>query len=220
VIHTSFTERGLRVDLGFFREAYLREGDHFRRRLQDEHISVSNVDRVDALARSVGLPLPLAEARIIANYVDSVIRQPYPDLHVGVEDFLLGAKERGAFVCLVSNTGWLSGNAIRTALQRHGMSRYIDRMVFSDSAGCAKPCKRIFESAIESFGCRPVECVHIGDTLVTDVEGALNAGLNAVHLSETEPPIAGAYRSFSDFKYIIQYLDETFEWVRHFGPSS
>jgi putative hydrolase of the HAD superfamily len=46
--------------------------------------------------------------------------------------------------------------------------------------GVAKPDRAIFSHALELAGAGPEEALHVGDSPVEDVEGALAAGLRAV----------------------------------------
>nr|CAB3252202.1 haloacid dehalogenase-like hydrolase domain-containing protein 2 [Phallusia mammillata] len=43
-----------------------------------------------------------------------------------------------------------------------------------------KPEKRFFHSAIEDLGCKPDECVMVGDDVRDDVGGAINAGMHGI----------------------------------------
>lgn len=212
IIHLELLKHDSLLQQARVRFAYEAESEQFRDRLLDEYVSTSNVQRVNTIARLLGLQLPDIELHRIASSVDSIIFRPLPDLHPGVVSFLSNVAERGVFICLISNTGWLSGKAIGSALQSQGLTRYFDHMIFSDSAECAKPCRRIFESALSLFACSPADCVHIGDSTFTDIEGALSVGMNAVRLSSTQPAISTAHTSFDDFERIKEYLASTFEW--------
>ena len=52
----------------------------------------------------------------------------------------------------------------------------------SESLGVAKPDRVIFQTAAARTGCSVEECVHAGDSLTADVQGALGAGMGAVWL--------------------------------------
>jgi putative hydrolase of the HAD superfamily len=55
------------------------------------------------------------------------------------------------------------------------------RLAFrADEVGSAKPEAKIFEVAMRSLDCLPSEVIHIGDSIETDVNGALNAGITPV----------------------------------------
>jgi len=55
------------------------------------------------------------------------------------------------------------------------------RLAFrADEVGSAKPEAKIFEVAMRAVDCLPSEVIHIGDSIETDVNGALNAGITPV----------------------------------------
>lgn len=45
-----------------------------------------------------------------------------------------------------------------------------------------KPHREMFEKALEMSGCKPEEVVHIGDSLISDVKGAKEAGIRPILL--------------------------------------
>jgi FMN hydrolase / 5-amino-6-(5-phospho-D-ribitylamino)uracil phosphatase len=69
-----------------------------------------------------------------------------------------------------------NGNA---DLERIGASRWFEHVIAAHEIGIAKPDPRIFHLACEHVGVAPAEVLHVGDDLVTDVEGAIGAGLQA-----------------------------------------
>jgi len=46
--------------------------------------------------------------------------------------------------------------------------------------GSAKPDAKIFEVAMSAAACAANEMIHIGDSIETDVNGALNAGVTPI----------------------------------------
>src|SRR3989441_361635 len=63
-------------------------------------------------------------------------------------------------------------------LQRNGLR--FDAVVTSESAQTYKPRPRIFEAALESLRVRPEDVIHVGDSLVADVQGASRLGIRTV----------------------------------------
>ncbi len=69
-------------------------------------------------------------------------------------------------------------------LRESGLLDYFEHIIISEEVGYHKPDPYIFKHAIELSGAAgPENCMMIGDTLPTDVLGALNAGWKAVHYS-------------------------------------
>jgi HAD superfamily hydrolase (TIGR01549 family) len=73
-----------------------------------------------------------------------------------------------------------NGNA---DLQRCGIAHWFSGHVTARSAGAAKPDARIFSRLLAEAGVEAHEVLHIGDDPVTDVAGAMQAGMQAVWLN-------------------------------------
>jgi len=63
-------------------------------------------------------------------------------------------------------------------LQRNALR--FDAVITSESAQTYKPRPRIFEAALESLRVRPEDVIHVGDSLVADVQGASRLGMRTV----------------------------------------
>jgi putative hydrolase of the HAD superfamily len=63
-----------------------------------------------------------------------------------------------------------------------GIRQFFDVIVTSTSAGVAKPDPVIFQMGIDAVGARASESVHVGDQLLSDVQGAEGAGMIPVLL--------------------------------------
>lgn len=73
----------------------------------------------------------------------------------------------------------------RGRLQQLGIERVFDAVVISGELGVAKPDASIFAIALERLRANKETVWHVGDTLKTDVAGALGAGLTAVWLNRS-----------------------------------
>ncbi|MGW6900059.1 HAD family hydrolase [Streptomyces sp. NBC_01727] len=71
------------------------------------------------------------------------------------------------------------GDAQRDKITATGLDRFLDLTVISGEVAVSKPDRRIFEITLERMGLEPADVCHVGDSLVTDIGGALNAGLGA-----------------------------------------
>ena len=65
-------------------------------------------------------------------------------------------------------------------LEKLGMLKYFSWIVTSEEAGAEKPSAEFFRLCVQKAGCKPEECVFIGDNLKKDVEGALENGLQGI----------------------------------------
>lgn len=67
-------------------------------------------------------------------------------------------------------------------LKSSGIGQYFDHVFISEEVGIHKPDPRIFQHAMRQSGATSGDaCMMVGDTFQTDVFGALNAGMQAVH---------------------------------------
>ncbi len=99
-----------------------------------------------------------------------------------VKDILIGLKERGAGVYLVSNA---QACFTKAELDELGITELFDGILISSDAGVKKPHGEIFEVAFRKFGLAPRECYYVGNDLHDDVLGACGVGLKTVYI-ETE----------------------------------
>ena len=64
-----------------------------------------------------------------------------------------------------------------------GLGHHFDFTVTAADAGVMKPHRQIFEYALGLAGVTPAAAVHVGDDVVTDVQGAKAAGMRAVWIN-------------------------------------
>ncbi len=58
--------------------------------------------------------------------------------------------------------------------------RALEYAADTEAVVLGKPAEAFFHSAVDALGCSPAEAVMVGDDAISDVEGALEAGLQAV----------------------------------------
>lgn len=80
-------------------------------------------------------------------------------------------------VCCVSNA---DSEALLTAIEKHDLR--FDAVVSSEEAKCYKPDPGIFKRALTQMGSDPENTVHIGDSLHSDIDGAIRSGIGHVWL--------------------------------------
>ncbi|MCC7531684.1 MAG: HAD family hydrolase [Candidatus Melainabacteria bacterium] len=60
-----------------------------------------------------------------------------------------------------------------------GLGEYFEHLIYSFSAGCAKPDREIFHQALKLFAVPPQAVLMVGDNLINDVQAALSVGMKA-----------------------------------------
>jgi HAD superfamily hydrolase (TIGR01509 family) len=91
----------------------------------------------------------------------------------------------GFGVAVVSNTvhGDLAQLLSRTKMCSVGGDFVpVAAIIDSQIIGVGKPDPRPFQLALDALGESPANCVHVGDSLHSDVVGALGVGMNAIHI--------------------------------------
>lgn len=68
-------------------------------------------------------------------------------------------------------------------LENSGLSGYFSNVVTSEGSLSLKPHKEIFDFALSKAGASPAESIMIGDDVDVDILGALNAGIDQVHVN-------------------------------------
>ncbi len=69
-------------------------------------------------------------------------------------------------------------------LKNSNIEHYFQTITNSEMAGVKKPNPLIFEFALDLAKVTKVQSIMIGDSLEADIEGALNAGLDAIFFNE------------------------------------
>ena len=79
-------------------------------------------------------------------------------------------------LAVITNGG---GDIQRLRLAHLGLDRYFEAIVASTDVDAGKPDRRIFDHASKLLGVPASETWHVGDSLASDIAGALNADLQA-----------------------------------------
>jgi putative hydrolase of the HAD superfamily len=68
-------------------------------------------------------------------------------------------------------------------LQHSGLAPYFNQVITSEISNSLKPFKEIFEFALLKARAQVTESIMIGDSLEVDVTGAMNVGMDQVHVN-------------------------------------
>ena len=94
-------------------------------------------------------------------------------------------------------------------LHRHGLSTRSEVAMFCSDVGWRKPAQPMFRRALAHFGCKPEECLFVGDNPRWDTLGAKRAHMTPVLIDRTGKTDASAglvIRSLLDLKPILERL--------------
>ncbi|MBK7291916.1 MAG: noncanonical pyrimidine nucleotidase, YjjG family [Chitinophagaceae bacterium] len=74
-------------------------------------------------------------------------------------------------------------NTQHSKLKHSGLSPYFKQVITSEGSNSLKPNKEIFDFAFQKTGATPDESIMIGDTMEVDILGAMNAGIDQIHVN-------------------------------------
>jgi putative hydrolase of the HAD superfamily len=110
---------------------------------------------------------------------------------------------RGLRLVVVSN--W--DVSLVDVLQRVGLATRVDGIVTSAEVGARKPTAAIFQRALEQASIAPDRALHVGDSLLEDVEGARAAGIDAVLLRRDGRPGPPGVRTIASLTALAKAID-------------
>jgi putative hydrolase of the HAD superfamily len=111
----------------------------------------------------------------------------------GAADVLRGLHLRGISIVVLSNHHCVPEQ--QGKLVECGLTHMVDRLFVSADIGHTKPDKAAFAAVLSRCACDAQCAVMVGDSLTTDIEGALSAGLHAVWLNRLRAPVPGGLRA-------------------------
>ncbi|MGQ0739837.1 MAG: YjjG family noncanonical pyrimidine nucleotidase [Bacteroidota bacterium] len=96
-------------------------------------------------------------------------------------------------------------------LKSSGLDKYFSEVITSEASNSLKPHKEIFEYAFKKTNALPEQSIMIGDTIEVDILGAVNAGIDQVHVNHLtkEPvPVNGKLPTYT--VYSLKELESIF----------
>lgn len=105
-------------------------------------------------------------------------------------------------VYIISNN---AGKYIEESMKDKGL--HPAGIISSDMARAYKPHRAVFEKALEVSGCRADEVIHIGDSVSSDVEGAIAAGIRPVLIDREGTKAAEGVLAVKSLTEVLPLLD-------------
>ena len=91
--------------------------------------------------------------------------------------------------------------------EKSGLRDCFAHIVLSEEVGCQKPNPRIYEEALRMNGVSAEEAVMIGDSWNSDIQGAINAGIDQIWIRKSQDPLPEGQSA----TYILKSLSEVME---------
>ena len=145
----------------------------------EQFVTWKVIDRLEIIFKGLGINLPTGEMDEIVKLHEEMELEFRPDFIEGVGDAIKELHKKYK-LGVISDAIFSPGRVLRKLLKKEGLLQYFDHFIFSDEIGNSKPKSILFDSAINSFGVKPNELIHIGDREHNDILGPKNVGMNAL----------------------------------------
>jgi putative hydrolase of the HAD superfamily len=119
-------------------------------------------------------PSRFAAAELFHRFGSGTAWEVYPE----VPEVLDALRARGLRLGVISN--W--DTRLPELLRQLDLARRFDVVVYSSAVGVEKPDSRIYRRALRELGVEPRASLHVGDSRLEDLEGAIAAGMRALLL--------------------------------------
>lgn len=90
---------------------------------------------------------------------------------------------------------------------KSGLRNCFSHIVLSEEVGCQKPNPRIYEEALRMNGVSAAEAVMIGDSWNSDIQGAINAGIDQIWIRKSKDPLPEGQSA----TYLVHTLSDVME---------
>ncbi|MDE6749780.1 MAG: YjjG family noncanonical pyrimidine nucleotidase [Lachnospiraceae bacterium] len=102
------------------------------------------------------------------------------------DKLIMQLKEKGFKQYIITN-GFNKTQANKVHIS--GLDKMVDGVFVSEIIGCPKPYKEYFDACLARMdGVLADECIIVGDSLTSDIQGGLNAGITTCWYNPTECP--------------------------------
>lgn len=101
----------------------------------------------------------------------------------GIEDFLLEARKYFTLVVITNGPEYSQLPKIAAV----NLSRFVDHILVGGQEPEQKPAASIFYRALQLADCEAHEAIHVGDSLVADIQGAHNSGITSIWVQHQQP---------------------------------
>lgn len=92
-------------------------------------------------------------------------------------------------------------------IERSGLAPYFQHVVLSEEVGYQKPNPLIYQAALDKCGLQASEVLMIGDSWYSDIQGAIQAGIDQMWIKRGET----TEEDLSAVTYIVRNLEEAAE---------
>jgi len=177
-MHGRLVERGIACSYEALMKAHDKAAQRYRKIRVDTCREIDNRVWVADALKELGYDVR-SEDQLVVEAVDAYFDPFMASLRVAPGTFATLSKiKRSVSVGLISNFSYRK--AIREALRKLRLKRFLDAVVISDEVGWRKPHPKIFQIFLDELKLDLDEAIYVGDDLKYDIEGAKAVGMKTV----------------------------------------
>ena len=125
----------------------------------------------------------------------------------GIFDVLNTIKDLNLSTAVLSNFRY-NGKVLEWELNRHGLLEYFKFTMSSSDYSFKKPFPMVYQIAAKKLGFQPQDIWYIGDSLISDIHGALKAGMCGIWYNDSSKPIiepqpSAVVENWAEFKELF-----------------
>jgi len=198
-----FTERFPNIKIGDFIEKYIPINQACWKLYQHDKITHQELryNRLKFSFDALNVEICDEDIEQIANdYIETLTDNNH--LFDGAIELLEYLKPKYRLHIITNGFANVQEKKISSAL----LSGYFATITNSELAGCKKPNSIIFDYAVIAAQAVKANCIMIGDCLDADVNGALNAGLDAIFFNEKKVEVPQNIKQINHLLELKKYL--------------
>jgi putative hydrolase of the HAD superfamily len=169
-------------------------------------------ERILSVLEELNVNIPQSDVDLLTREFESEILQNLPPLKKGVKKTLQDLAPVYQ-IGLISNTGVTPGRIINKVLEEYDILQFFEATIYSDETGLFKPHPKMFEIPLKKFNCSPLNAIHVGDLLETDVKGAKDYKMHTIWINDTNHP--NSTEILPDFE--IKHISEVIQIIQDFS---
>ena len=170
-----FTCESLGISAEKYQEAYRFGREETKKRLSEVGAGHNRLLYCQKTLEYLGVsPMPLS-LQMYEQFWGTFLREM--KVFSGVKELFSLLKEKGIPIVICTD---LTAHVQHRKIEALGIAQDIKYLVSSEEAGREKPAREMFDLCLEKLNLSPEHIWYVGDSFKKDVEGAMNAGMQAV----------------------------------------
>ncbi len=172
---------GFKLDKETFLNEFRARMDQYMNHQDSEYIQYTTAYVLKNLLAEKGYPDVPGETLMNAIGARYAVTQVYWQAEADADWTLQKLKDAGYRLAIISNAA--DDMDVQALIDRAGIRAYFDVTTSSAARGIHKPHPRIFTDVLDILEVKPERAVMVGDTLSADIQGAHNAGMQAIWIT-------------------------------------